>query len=162
MDSTITLRRFRNRPTVLISALALATAMWMVVLARGASANPATVSETGTTLTYAAVAGEVNNLVITVVGPNFVVTDTVSVTAGTGCTSTGPMSATCPTAGITSAVVTLNDKDDSADLSALSIPASIDGGTGADSLKGTSGGDTLIGGPGGDSLTGGSGIDTAD
>ena len=47
-----------------------------------------------------------------------------------------------------------------ADVSALSINASITGGTAADTITGGSGNDTLIGGAGTDNMTGGNGNDT--
>jgi Ca2+-binding RTX toxin-like protein len=136
-------------------------------------AMAATVSvDAGGTLTYAAPAGELNNVRIADAGGAVSVRDLSAVlTPGSGCTAAGDEHVKC--AGVTSgrATVDLGDLDDSVDVTASALAVNVDGGAGADLLRGGSGDDTLHGGAGddlldgrggADVLAGGDGSDTAD
>jgi len=84
-----------------------------------------------------------------------------SVHAGSGCTSSGQHSASCSAAGVTAISIDLGGGADRASIApAISIPARIAGGGGADVLLGGSGADRLEGGPGPDNLDGAAGNDT--
>jgi hypothetical protein len=86
----------------------------------------------------------------------FQVTDSkTNIKAGAGCTSTGQRQATCPTAGVTAIAVDVAGGADRVAIdAAISTPATIKGGGGADVLGGGSGGDRIEGGHGADTLDG--------
>jgi Ca2+-binding RTX toxin-like protein len=159
----------------------LAPALVVALLAMGAPAQAATVrvnesfGDEGTLveLIYSAAPGEANRLMLSQGPPaggvpRIVVRDTgATVTAGDGCTATGPGAAICRTPvgdfdnGVTA---TLADGADVADAQAVrSASALLEGGTGPDQLRGSRSrvnalfGDTIAGQPQGaaDLLTGG-------
>ncbi len=142
------------------------------------AASAATVTPTGS---YAAAAGETNNLVVTRVGADYVFTDAVGVTiTPTAPCAPGPTVnvATCPAGPIPGLFVSLNDMADQARMDASLVAPlgfiSVIGGDGADTLRGADNvttqlsgegdGDTLTSGTGGNgqnySLAGGAGDDT--
>jgi len=166
-------------------------------LGTAGAASAATVSVDGSgVLTYAAVGGHLNLISLSQASSDVTVTrntgggffgppDDDALTNGAGCdapvSGIGTESSTCH--GVTSVVVNLSDRDDSASASGLTtIPVTANGGDGDDGLTGGSsdtgdtlngengddtlsglgGPDTLNGGAGADSLNGGSGNDRAD
>ncbi len=121
-----------------------------------------TVRKSGSRLVFQARAGKANNVTVTQAGSIFTFTDTAdAVLAGAGCSITGPTSATCAAAGVSSMRLKLDDMDDTA-VNTTSTPATLDGGLGDDHLTGGSDDDILIGDLGDDALGGGGGLgDTA-
>lgn len=110
---------------------------------------------------YAAAPGEVNNLTVSLSGPDYVLTDPgATVGAGPGCTASGN-TATCAGAGIIGMTLTGDDGADSL-KNTTPTPSTLSGGDGNDSLEGGSGNDTLRGNQGVDSLSGGPGDDFVD
>lgn len=81
------------------------------------------------------------------------------VTAGTGCTSASDSEAICGLAGVGRIVAKGGAGDDEIAVTA-SLPALIEGGSGADELTGGGRDDVLDGGMGGDVMEGGGGTDT--
>ncbi len=61
--------------------------------------------------------------------------------------------------GITEVAIAMGEGDDRLDASGLSLPITIDGGSGHDTLQGGSGADTILGGSGADSILGNGGSD---
>ena len=124
----------------------------LLVLAVPASANAATVTSFGGTLTYTAAAGHDNTVAFT----QSALSVTVTASAGdpitaTGCTG-GGLTFTCT--GVSTVVADGNDGDDTLNASGLMTARS--------TLAGGSGDDVLIPGDGADSLSGGDGIDRAE
>jgi Ca2+-binding RTX toxin-like protein len=151
------------------AAVALATFAPALVAAPVALASTAKVD--GSVLTYAAAAGEPNNVVISVAEDGSVeVTENGTQANGfpvhidfdpsSGCTPSSPKAVKC-TGDITSVVVALGDADDTIQIDGA-LPTTIDGGDGGDSLGGGNGSDRLEGGAGADRLEGGAGPDTLD
>jgi Ca2+-binding RTX toxin-like protein len=79
---------------------------------------------------------------------------------GAGCTKVNNNTVKCPVAGITRIVLTAGDQDDTLNASTITIPVTLDGSAGLDTLTGGTTGDILIGGTGADRFTGGTGNDT--
>jgi Ca2+-binding RTX toxin-like protein len=159
----------------------------LAALALPGSAFSAEVSLNGNQLRFLAEEGEQNAVEVRVILAAYEVTDFgTAVTAGAGCRTVGPNTARCPSALVTSVVVTTGDHSDSVDLasllpeeaaSSLRIPSvihtgpdtdrvmgglaadTLEGGTGGDTLQGNEGGDTLRGGPDDDLAEGGPGAD---
>jgi Ca2+-binding RTX toxin-like protein len=149
------LRRVRSAPAVvLLSALAVLTTF-------AGTASGATVSKSGTTITYQANVGETNQTVLTRSGNNYVFTETGSLTAGTNCTQTSTSVVTCTQANPT-IVANLLDRDDTFSASGVTQPSSVtlNGGDGADTITAPNVGTTLNGDNGNDTLNGGNGADT--
>ena len=98
--------------------------------------------------------------VLTITGSNqddnIVVTKTGTKLAVSGVTATFTASS------VRSIVVNAGGGDDTVDLTAVSVPTKVSGGTGNDSLIGGSGNDTLVGDAGNDVLTGNAGNDSLD
>ncbi len=99
-------------------------------------------------MTYAGQVGEGNNVTVVVEGANFRFNEavdgtpvTIQPTSANGCFSVGSNTATCPISGVTRIVFNLNDQNDSADASTITI---------AVTLNGQGGNDTLTAGPGSD------------
>ena len=165
----------RTRANRFLAAVAAALAC-ALVLAAPASASRLTINFNTGTLDYLAFAGESNRATIEYDTGFWVVRDSgvpsiglVQLNGG-GCTIIGPLEIRCPAATTLAHNVSLGDGDDTLSL-VTSLPATIDGGPGADVLNGAGGADaltggggddTLRGGAGGDSFTGGDGSDTLD
>jgi Ca2+-binding RTX toxin-like protein len=133
-----------------------------LLLAAAPSAFAGTVQLDGKTLVYTAAAGEANRVTITAGASSISVSEIgPSVTAGGGCSSTGPSSATCPATAITAISVSTGDGNDTARVNG-SIPATFYDGPGNDTMTGGSAGDTFVSGTGADVLGGGAGVDVVD
>jgi Ca2+-binding RTX toxin-like protein len=151
------------------------------------SAGPAFAGEVAvsgdSTITYAATAGEHNDVSVTASVDGVTVDDAgAGVAAGRGCDPLGPHAARCyPHGDLPFIDVRAGDENDvvravvepgatasfslsggSGDdhLQAAAQGSFLDGGPGADTLEGGPGGDSLMGGPGSDTLTGGGGNDS--
>lgn len=167
----------RRRPRVAVVLVAAFTALAVPGAAHGATVSLETSTwATGenqgdievTVLGYSAAAAEDNDVRIVVADSSVTVEDSnAEITAGAGCTSSGPRRATC--SGVASLVdVELGDGTNAASVSGP-IEAWVRGGDGADLidasetrtslLVGRGGDDTLRGGTGNDTLTGGTGAD---
>jgi Ca2+-binding RTX toxin-like protein len=110
---------------------------------------------------YIADPGEENDISISLVDTNYVLSDPGAViTAGPGCTASGNQ-AVCPAAGIIGITVNTGDGADSA-RNNTSTPSTLSGGDGNDSLQGGNGNDTLRGNRGLDTQSGGAGDDFID
>ncbi|MFT4034935.1 MAG: hypothetical protein QM679_05115 [Patulibacter sp.] len=81
---------------------------------------------------------------------------------GTGCTAVDVQTVRCTRNVVRSAIVNTGDGDDviAVQGSDLTIPMTLGGGTGDDSIQGGAGDDLIDGGAGSDAITGGPGIDT--
>jgi Ca2+-binding RTX toxin-like protein len=110
---------------------------------------------------YTADAGEVNNLIISLAGNSYTLSDPgATITAGPGCTAAGHV-AVCPAAGIIGLTVSAGDGADGI-LNNTATPSTLSGGDGSDSLQGGAGNDILRGNQGVDSHAGGRGDDFID
>jgi hypothetical protein len=131
-----------------------------LLLAAPASAHAATLTKTGTTLSYTAAAGRISDLTLSETSGTITVQagvgDTDPITSS-GCTAVGPA---FECTGITSVRVDAGDGDDRVDAGGLTTAhATLLGGAGDDVLDGGQADDTLDGGNGEDVLTGGAGAD---
>jgi Ca2+-binding RTX toxin-like protein len=125
-------------------SLALGAAIIVGALAVPAGAGAATVSVTGSTLTYSADGGEENDLSIETAGTVFTVFDnTATVTAGTGCNQRASHRVNCPKAGVNLIQVLARDGDDVVLLLTGTVNANLNGGAGGDVLQSDAGNDTL-------------------
>jgi hypothetical protein len=127
-------------------------------------ASAATVSQAGATITYQAVAGETNSVVVTdPTATSYLFTET-GILAGTGCTQTSVNSVTCTNASTNvSVVMNMDDMGDTVTASGVNQAADtfqINGEAGDDILTGTTQAATINGGSGNDTATGNNGIDT--
>jgi hypothetical protein len=138
-----------------------------VLAAFAGTASAATVSRTGTTITYQANAGETNQTVLTRSMSNYVFTETGPLTAGTNCTQTSANVVTCTQANPI-VVANLLDGNDAFSAAGVAQPTAVtlNGGAGDDTLtapnvattlNGDNGSDTLNGGTAADALNGGGG-----
>jgi Ca2+-binding RTX toxin-like protein len=110
---------------------------------------------------YIAGEGEENDISISLVGSNYVLTDPgAPITAGPGCTADGNR-AVCPADGIIGITMNTGDQADSARNNTWT-PSTLSGGDGNDSLQGGNGNDTLRGNRGLDVHSGGAGDDFID
>jgi Ca2+-binding RTX toxin-like protein len=132
-----------------------------------ADALASTLVKSGATVTYSGQVGEGNNVTVVVDGSNFRFTEaadgtpvTIQPTSVNGCFSVGSNTATCPTSGVTRIVFNLNDQNDSADASSITIAVTLNGQAGNDTLTAGSGSDTIDGGTENDTMTGNGGNDT--
>jgi Ca2+-binding RTX toxin-like protein len=137
----------------------------MAALAIATPAHAATLSRSGTTLIFAAAAGEQNTPQVTTSNGNIVINDGNDVVTGPGCTTDATSAATeCSLEGVTKVIFRLGDLDDELRLgdNELRTKATfqVDGGAGKDHLRGTELNDVLLGGPGADSINGTAGKDT--
>ena len=163
-----------------LSAVLLGVAgVWTIWVA---PAFAGTATQTGSTVSYVAGAGETNTVTITVFttpAPSTgiqVVDRTANITPGAGCSAVDVHTVQCavgtssPTA--TDLSVDVGDKDDSV-TNSTGLPSAMSGGLGNDALKGSStaandamhggdGNDLLFGGDGADAMFGDAGTDTAD
>ena len=111
------------------------------------------------------------------VSGELVVTDTMQLAAGPGCTQDGLRAVRCPESAVDALDFDLGAGDDTATLSptlpakvlgglgndtvhAGSAADNIDGGSHDDTLNGNGGSDTVVGGYGNDTLSGGAGVNT--
>ena len=136
----------------------------LACLAAPAAAQAAQAVVSGPQLLYIAGSAEPNQVIVKRVGTTHVITDPGAViTPGALCSATNAHTVTCndhPTLGVVVVTVVLLDLDDSARVQSA-IPASMNGGAGADRLTGGTAGDAINGGTGrGDRLTGAGGADT--
>jgi Ca2+-binding RTX toxin-like protein len=144
----------------------LGAAVVVGALVLPAAASAGTVSITGSTLSYSAAGGEENDLSIETDGSIFRVIDNLSpLTAGAGCSQRAPRRVSCPIAGITLIDVLTRDQDDSVVLLTGTVDATMNGGSGGDSLASDAGDDTLsLGGSlnaqSAEGITAGAGNDT--
>jgi Ca2+-binding RTX toxin-like protein len=142
----------------------------LAVLAFPSTALSAEVSLRGSQLQFLAEEGEQNAVEVRVILAAYEVTDFgTAVTAGAGCRSVGPNTARCPSALVTSVVVTTGDHSDSVDLastlpeeaqSSVRVPSVIRTGPEYDRVMGGLAADAVEGGPGIDVLQGNEGDDT--
>ena len=127
------------------------------------SAGAANLSSAGNQISYNALAGEANNLQVTLVGASYVFTEVggVPITPAGPCANAGANVGICPAAGIRNFNISLGDQGDTANIAAtLTQPAvdrvSIFGGDGTDVLNGGANVENAQqGGAGTDALTGG-------
>ncbi len=141
--------------------LGIALAACLALAAFGsAAAAAATVSKSGTTLTYNAANNETNQTIVSLSGANYSFSDSgATVAVGSGCSSTGAHTATCAAAGITGITINSGNLNDLA-WETAATPATIFGGDGDDTMIGGNGNDVLIGCLGNDTYNGGGGADT--
>jgi Ca2+-binding RTX toxin-like protein len=110
---------------------------------------------------YTAAPGEVNNLTISLADPHYTLVDQGAVvTAQPACTLFAS-AGLCPVAGIIGFTVSAGDGADSL-TNTTSVPSTLSGGDGNDSLAGGSGNDILRGNKGVDTHSGGPGDDYLD
>jgi hypothetical protein len=161
----------RNRPRSVVLGAFAAVFIAALVAAPGAFAS--TLTNTGGTLTYTASTADTASVFVNFGEPavgsievrTFADGDPITGTLPAGCTDNAPGSPssdmTCT--GVTSVVANgtpfADNIDDTGDglgstIAPVSIPTTLNGGSGDDSLTGGPGNDTLNGGPGNDSLTG--------
>ncbi len=173
-----------SRIATLAVAVGLGAILAMTPLHGASAANLAAGSYW---IQYWASPGERNNVTLSVVGANYVITDTgASSTVGNPWGQWGPCrtsgsTITCPTAGVTSISLDGGDMNDTITVEA-SVPVGVTvvggagddmltvqgsgtndtlyGGEGVDTLSSGGGDDYLTGGPGNDILNGGAGNDT--
>jgi Ca2+-binding RTX toxin-like protein len=153
--------------TLLLRPVRLALLLSICGLATAAAASAATVSYDGTTMTYNAAAGEVNNVNVDQSGAAVTINDSTSpVTADAtavtnGCSQDDPNTVTCPT--VAAITINLGDMNDSLDsTTSVTAPENVDGGAGNDRcLSGGAGNDVIHGGAGDDCIYGDTGNGTS-
>jgi Ca2+-binding RTX toxin-like protein len=159
--------RIRKR---LIPRLPVMAQLFLIVFVALAAVTPSTAGATnvgrdGSFLNISGSVGEINSVVISIVGDHYVISDTGSlqilIDPGSTqyCNSTpSPQVVTCNVfTGDTLAGYLLDGNDWYQD--ATSTPSLVRGGTGDDTLIGGSGADTLVGDEGSDAIEGGDGND---
>ncbi|MBB2943433.1 Ca2+-binding RTX toxin-like protein [Actinoplanes lutulentus] len=142
-------------------AAGLATAFFASPAQAATAAKAEVLGESNTTVRFAAAAGQVNSLVITVSGRTVTLNDKVAIKAGKGCKAVkgDKTKVKCTTAKKpTELSVTLGNKNDTV-TNKTGIALFAEGGTGKDVLRGGSGADTLFGGAGNDKIYGYGGAD---
>ncbi|MFC8453367.1 hypothetical protein [Kitasatospora sp. NPDC057223] len=138
MGSTRTMRRARVA-VPLAAAFGLAFAV-----AAPASASPAAVARTGSQIQYSASAGTANTAVFSSSGGLLQVSDSAGLLPGPGCTAVNPTTVTCGAAASVTAVNGYGaDGNDSLGAATLSVPVSLNGGPGQDTVQGGGGNDRL-------------------
>ena len=134
-----------------------------------------TVSKSGGELVVTAAAAHANGIAVSLLGTDYVVSDSddsVAGLAGSGCIQLNASTVRCPQPGAPRVAVSAGDRDDAITL-AGTFGGRYDGGAGADSinagatpflsvLSGGPGNDALSGSQGGDVLDGGTGADVLD
>lgn len=137
----------------------------LALLLGAPAADAATVSVSGTTVTYQAAPGEVNKPLVDENAGAVVFGDSAKLVPGAGCAAFGETGVTCSGAAISAVIVNLGDRDDNMMRNVLEgeVPAkaklTVDGGPGKDFIIGTTGNDALSGGTGDDSVYGSGGRD---
>ncbi|WP_285550944.1 calcium-binding protein [Actinoplanes regularis] len=146
-----------------IGIAAAATTTFFASPAQAASAAKAeVVGKSGTVVRFAAAAGQVNSLTITISGRTITLDDKVAIKAGKGCKAVkgDKTKVKCTTTRKpTGLSVTLGDKNDQV-YNETAVPLTANGGVGNDTVFGGKGNDTLTGGDGIDDVQGGGGNDT--
>ena len=123
------------------------------------TAIAASVTKSGSNVTFSGQTGEANSVTVTQDATNFIFSDTgAALSAGAGCSSSGA-NVVCARTSVTLITINLTELDDSVSASALTVATSLVGGTGVDTLTGGAGADTLNGGTGDDTENGGGGND---
>ena len=88
------------------------------------------------TLSFRAVNDVADDVVVTVSVPNFVVTNSSPITAGSGCTQDDPNTVSCPTSAVARIRVVVGTFDDSVTINPnVTVPAIVFGGPGADKIS---------------------------
>jgi Ca2+-binding RTX toxin-like protein len=159
MEGTIAERGSR---TVRRGLVIMATIFALPAFAGAASA--ATVSRSGTTITYQAAAGETNSTVVTRSGSDFTFTETGptgQLTNGANCIQVSNNVVRCTQSNPT-IVANLLDQNDTFSASGVTTPVSVtfNGGSGDDTLSAPDVNTTLNGDDGNDTLNGANGDDT--
>lgn len=142
----------------------------LFVLAFGVLAAPAAASAsagasvTGGVLSYVASGPESSMVTVTSGGGAIVIADqgVQSITAGSGCRSTGVRQVSCPADAIASISADLGDGDDTISVALFFTPATVHGGPGSDTISGSAVDDALYGDGGSDTISGGWGNDRLD
>ena len=151
-----------SRPSGRLALVALAgTGAFLLA---GGPAHAATGSVSGSTVTYLAGKGEVNDVEVTASGTRAVqISDAgAAIVAGAGCHATSdPHVIVCPTEPGSSLNLVGADGPDTL-RNATKLPSVLAGGSEADVLLGGTAADSLAGGAGDDTLDGGTGPDTFD
>jgi RTX calcium-binding nonapeptide repeat (4 copies) len=136
----------------------IAAAVLALALLAG-TADAASLSKSGATLTYTASNNETNHLVVSLASGTYTFDDSgATVTPGSGCTRVSTTKATCAGAGVNAISVDTGNLNDLAWVTA-STASTISGGIGNDSLLGAGANDILIGCDGDDWMNGGGGGD---
>ncbi len=134
----------------------------LVLLAAGGAAHASTVSVSGTTVLYVASSGESNVLTFSTIGNDVIVDDSVTITAGAGCTQgADTTNATCSGTGLSRIDANTDDLDDTVSVSGA-ISLTLFAGPGDDTITGSGGNDALYGEAGIDTINGGDGGDLID
>jgi Ca2+-binding RTX toxin-like protein len=133
----------------------------LILLGQIGSARASTASVSGGVLTFTAANGKTNTLTISMTDTSYVLRDPGDpITVGAGCFYLRT-TVFCNKPGITRIRVVLADGDDSVSVVA-SVPTTLEGGSGNDSIRGGSADSILLGGDGNDVLYGNNGNDTLD
>jgi Ca2+-binding RTX toxin-like protein len=163
--TTVTASSFQS----LGAQIVVVTNFEAVNLLNQCTAFPATLDLSAGVLAYTAGNGTANALSVSFSSGSYTINDTgepaITLGAGAvaaGCANLDAKTVTCPRSAVTSWNVQLGDQDDTANLSGVSEPTTIRGGTGNDTLVGGAGPDTFTWFPGdaSDVLDGGPGSDT--
>jgi Ca2+-binding RTX toxin-like protein len=157
-----TVRKRQGQVWAVAKTLALAIAA-MAIFASSAQAA-LVVTKSGGVIT-ATGGTEVNTVTITHSGSDYAFQDTaVNPTGGAGCNAAVGDTVTCSDSGVTSIVLELGSGNtvDSGNASTITIPVTMNGNDGVDTLTGGTAGDTLNGGNKSDVLSGNGGNDTID
>jgi Ca2+-binding RTX toxin-like protein len=126
-----------------------------LLLCSAGTALASTASAEFDVVEYVAAPGETNNVVITLEGGEFRISDPgVPITVGPGCAAAGADVLCGDTSQSEEVIVKLGDGDDSADLSGIGI-ATVEGGAGNDEIVGAESLNFFSLGPGDDHFTGG-------
>jgi RTX calcium-binding nonapeptide repeat (4 copies) len=148
------------------STIGLGLALAAVAVA--APAHGATLSRSGSTVTYVAASGEENIPTVGFFGGNLTFNDGYDIATGAGC-GTDPVTArtVCAKDGVALVSLRLGDRDDEMKTTGPAVQVDlppgvkfkVDGGAGKDRLIGTKANDVLSGGPGADNVFGSGGKD---
>lgn len=158
----------RNRRTLKRLAITFALAALTALAAAGSAFADGTMQISGGKAVFTAGAGDANNVSYSWSTSGNMVSDTVPVTAGAGCTQLDAYSVLC--AGWSyQLVLNLGDQNDTANpTSGIGTVPTINGGDGDDQITGSSqfdklngdaGDDTILAGAGNDTVNGGTGAD---